>query len=145
MILFPLRLPNSFHAVINLHAQQTLKEKYNRDSIVVPNVMDFDKPFGEITEQNKDLRKDLGLDDDDILLFQITRIVRRKGIETAIKLIDLLNNPKIKLIITGNYADDAGSEYYKELVDLIHQLKISKQVTFCLSQLFYERVCRLGK
>ncbi|MFP4025889.1 MAG: glycosyltransferase [Thiohalospira sp.] len=127
---FPLRLPNSIHAVINLHAQKTLKEKYNRDSVVVPNVMDFNKPFGEITDHNKDLRRDLGLDDDDILLFQITRIVRRKGIETAIKLIDLLNNPKIKLIITGNYADDAGSEYYMDLVELIHELKISKQVHF---------------
>jgi len=127
---FPLQLPNSYHAVINLHAQKTLKEKYNRESIVVPNVMNFDKPFAQITDQNKDLRKDLGLDDDDILLFQITRIVRRKGIEAAIKLIHLLNNPKIKLIITGNYADDAGSEYYMELVDLIHQLKISKQVHF---------------
>jgi len=127
---FPLQLPNSFHAVINLQAHKTLKEKYNRDSIVVPNVMDFDKTFGEITDHNKDLRKDLGLDDDDILLFQITRIVRRKGIETAIRLIHLLNDPKIKLIITGNYADDAGSEYYMELVELIHELKISKQVHF---------------
>jgi glycosyltransferase involved in cell wall biosynthesis len=127
---FPLRLPNSYHAVINLHAQNTLKEKFNRDSIVVPNVMDFSKPYGEITEFNKDLKQDLGLKKEDILLFQITRIVRRKGIETAIQLIDKLQDDKIKLIITGNYADDAGSEYYMELVDLIHDLKLSKQVQF---------------
>ncbi len=127
---FPLRLSNSYHAVINLHAQETLKEKFNRDSIVVPNVMDFDKPFGVLTESNKDLKKDLGLNHDDILLFQITRIVKRKGIEAAIQLIDKLNDQKIKLIITGNYADDAGSEYYMKLVDLIHALKLSKQVHF---------------
>jgi len=127
---FPLRLDNSYHAVINLHAQKTLKEKFNRDSVVVPNVMDFSKPFGEKTDSNKDLKKDLGLTKSDILLFQITRIVGRKGIETAIKLIDKLNNDKIKLIITGNYADDAGSEYYMQLVDLIHDLKLSKQVQF---------------
>ncbi len=127
---FPLRLPNSYHAVINLHAQQTLKEKFNRNSIVVPNVMDFSKPYGQITESNKDLKQDLGLRTEDILLFQITRIVRRKGIETAIQLIDKLHDDKIKLIITGNYADDAGSEYYMELVDLIHDLKLSKQVQF---------------
>lgn len=127
---FPLRLPNSYHAVINLHAQNTLKEKFNRSSIVVPNVMDFSKPYGEITDFNKDLKQDLGLSKEDILLFQITRIVRRKGIETAIKLIDKLQDHKIKLIITGNYADDAGSEYYMELVNLIHDLKLSKQVQF---------------
>lgn len=127
---FPLRLPNSYHAVINTNAQITLKEKYNRSSINVPNVMDFNVPFGEINDYNKDLKDDLGLEPDDILLFQITRIVKRKGIEAAIKLIDMLDNAKIKLIITGNYADDAGNEYYMELVDLIHELKLSKQVHF---------------
>ncbi len=127
---FPLQLDNSFHAVINTHAQNTLKERFNRSSVNVPNVMNFDLPFGNLNDFNKDLKDDLGLNHDDILLFQITRIVRRKGIEAAIKLIDLLDNEKIKLIITGNYADDAGSEYYMELVDLIHELKLSKQVHF---------------
>jgi len=128
--IFPLRLPNSFNAVINSHAQTTLKDRFNRDSINVPNVMNFDIPYAEINGHNKDLRKDLGVDDNDILLFQITRIVQRKGIEAAIHLVEKLNNSKIKLIITGNYADDAGSIYYMQLVDLIHELKLSKQVHF---------------
>lgn len=127
---FPLRLANSYHAVINLYAQTTLKERFNRNSIVVPNVMDFSKPYALLTNQNKDLRDDLGLSSDDILLFQITRIVQRKGIEAAIELIHKLENKRVKLIITGNYADDAGSIYYMKLVDLIHELKLSKQVHF---------------
>ncbi len=128
--IFPLCLPNSFHAVINLHGQKTLKERFNRDSIVVPNVMNFDFDYGQITKHNKNLKEDLGLKKDDILLFQITRIVERKGIEIAIELIKKLENKKIKLIVTGNYADDAGSKYYNILVDLIHKYKISKQVHF---------------
>ena len=128
--LFPLRLPNSVHAVINLNAKKTLKEKFNRESVVVPNVMDFDKPFGELNENNKDLLYDLDLNKDDILLFQITRVVIRKGIEVAIELIDKLQDPRLKLIITGNYADDAGSLYYMKLVEQIHKLKLSKQVRF---------------
>lgn len=127
---FPLRLPNSYHAVINLNARKTLKEKYNRDSLVVPNVMDFDKPFGKITSKNKNLRNDLGLEEKDYLLFQVTRIVERKGIEVAIKLINELDNEKIKLIITGSYKDDEGSLYYNKLVNLIHDLKLSRQVIF---------------
>lgn len=127
---FPLRLPNSYHAVINLNAQETLKQKFDRDSVVVPNVMNFEQPYAQITENNKDLKMDLGLDEKDILLFQITRIVKRKGIETAIRLVDQLQDDQIKLIITGNYADDAGSEYYMKLVDLIHELKLSKQIQF---------------
>jgi glycosyltransferase involved in cell wall biosynthesis len=67
---------------------------------------------------------------DDILLFQITRIVRRKGIETAIELISKLDDPKIKLVITGNWNDDAGSAYYMELIDQIHKLKLGERVSF---------------
>ncbi len=127
---FPLRLKNSVHAVINTYAQNTLKERYKRDSVNVPNVMDFDKPFGQVTEKNTCLYKNLGCEENDILLFQITRVVRRKGIEVAIKLVDKLQDKKIKLIITGNYNDDAENKYYMELVELIHQLKLGMQVAF---------------
>ncbi len=127
---FPLRLPNSVHAVINTHAYNTLKEKFNRDSVNVPNVMDFDKPFGEVTEKNICLHTNLGYNKDDIFLFQITRVVRRKGIEIAIKLIDKIGDKKVKLIITGNYNDDAENKYYEELIELIHKLKLGPQVAF---------------
>ncbi len=127
---FPLCLPNVHHAVINLHAQETLKKKFDIDAIVVPNVMDFDKPFGQLNENNKTLRRDLGLKETDIILSQVTRIVRRKGIETAISLIDKLDNKNIKLVITGSYADDSGNIYYNELIDLIHKLKLYNQIIF---------------
>lgn len=127
---FPLRLPNSFHAVINTNAQKVLKERFNRDSIVVPNVMDFDMEFGVLNDHNKNLRRDLGLDEENKLLFQVTRIVRRKGIEVAIELIYRLNDKNIKLVITGDYKDDAGSLYYQELVQQIHDLKVSDRVLF---------------
>ncbi len=126
---FPMQLHN-IHAVINTHAQHTLRDRFGRDSVNVPNVMDFAKPFGQVTDSNKEMYKILGYEKDDIFLFQITRVVRRKGIETAIELIHKLDNPKIKLIITGNYADDAGSKYYNELVDQIHELKLGEQVRF---------------
>lgn len=127
---FPLIAPNSIHAVINTHAQITLKERFGRDSVNVPNVMDFNVPFGSPNEKNKQLHEHLGYSASDIFLYQITRIVRRKGIETAIKLIHRLNDKKVKLIITGNYADDAGSAYYNDLQEQIHNLKVSDQVRF---------------
>lgn len=128
--LFPLVLPNVIHAVINTHAQNTLKERFNVDAVNVPNVMDFNLPFGEATTNNKSLKRDLGVCDDDILLFQITRIVRRKGIEVAIDLLEKLDNKKVKLVITGNWADDAGSVYYHELMEQIDKLKLHSQVKF---------------
>lgn len=127
---FPLRAPNSVHAVINTHAVNTLKERFNRDAVNVPNVMDFNVSFGLHTHKNAKLAEHMGYGSSDIFLFQITRIVRRKGIETAIRLLDELDDKKVKLIITGNYADDAGSAYYNELVNLIHELKLGQQVRF---------------
>ena len=72
----------------------------------------------------------MGFKNEDLFLYQITRIVQRKGIETAISLLHKLDNKKIKLIITGNYADDAGSAYYNKLVNLIHELRLGEQVRF---------------
>jgi glycosyltransferase involved in cell wall biosynthesis len=92
--------------------------------------MDFDIPFGEKNEYNKTIHHVLGYQEDDILLFQITRVVRRKGIETAIDLVHRLEDEKIKLVITGNYADDEGSKYYNELVNQIHDLKLGERVRF---------------
>ncbi|MDF1575510.1 MAG: glycosyltransferase family 4 protein [Bacteroidales bacterium] len=135
---FPLRAPNSVHAVINSHAANTLQERFGREAIIVPNVMNFDQPFGLHTKKNENLAEHLGFRKTDIFLFQITRIVRRKGIETAIRLIHELNDKKIKLIITGNYADDAGSAYYNELVNLIHELKLGEQFGFAF-HLFHNK------
>ena len=127
---FPLRAPNSIHAVINTHAANTLKERFGREAINVPNVMNFDKPFGLANQKNASLAKHMGFGKTDLFLFQITRIVRRKGIESAIRLVHELKDKNIKLIITGNYADDAGSAYYNELVNQIHELKLGEQISF---------------
>jgi len=136
---FPLRLPNSVHAVINTNAKNTLKEKFNRDSIVVPNVMNFDLDFGLVSEKNNCLHKYLGYEcEKDILLFQITRIVSRKAIEVAIKLIDKISDENVKLVITGSAADDEGNNYYNKLVNLIHDLNLGNQVRFA-SDLFHNK------
>lgn len=138
---FPLRLPNVVHAVINTNAFHTLKDKYGIDSVVVPNVMDFDLPFGQVNDKNKAIKRDLGFKENAILLFQITRIVSRKGIEVAIDLVHKLNDKKIKLVITGNYADDEGSIYYNKLVNQIHSLHLGQQVRFAFS-IFHNRGLR---
>jgi glycosyltransferase involved in cell wall biosynthesis len=126
---FPMRLHN-VHAVINTHAQNTLRDRFGRESVNVPNVMNFDIPYGVENDHNRNINKVLGYRVDDILLFQITRVVRRKGIETAIDLVHKLEDEKIKLVITGNYADDEGSKYYNELVNQIHDLKLGERVRF---------------
>lgn len=127
---FPLRTANVRNAVINLHAKKSLSSRYDSDPVVVPNVMDFSEPYAVLTEKNRRFRQDLALLNNDIILSQVTRIVRRKGIEVAIKLVKELNDKNLKLIITGNHSDDEGSKYYNELIDQIHDLNLGRQVHF---------------
>ena len=134
---FPLRSENVYNAVINEHAKKTLEKKFNAKTITVPNVMDFEKPYGILTEKNRFFRNDLALSRDDIILSQVTRIVRRKGIETAIKLVHELNDQHLKLIITGNHSDDQGNIYYNELIDQIHDLRLSRQIRFVAHKIMH--------
>ena len=127
---FPLQLSDVRHAVINTNAQKHLKKHHGIEAMVVPNVMDFDRPFGQIRESNKLLHKDLGLNGDDTLLFQVTRIVERKGIEVAIDLVHRLADKRVKLIITGNHNDDEKDQYYHRLIEDIHDLCLIDQVIF---------------
>ena len=127
---FPLLLPGIKHAVINSFGVETFKNKFNIDAIMVPNVMDFDKSYGVPTDKNKFFLRDVGVQPSEIALLQVTRIVRRKGIETAISLVDKLADDKLKLVITGNHNDDENKSYFNELIDQIHDLKLANQVLF---------------
>ncbi len=127
---FPLLLPNVRHAVINTFGVETFTNRFNLEATMVPNVMDFNRDYGIPNNDNRYFLKNLGVEADEIALLQVTRIVRRKGIETAISLIEKLNDKKVKLIITGNDNDDQNREYYNEIVDQIHDLNLSNQVIF---------------
>ncbi len=127
---FPLLLPDVRHAVINTFGVETFANKFNLDATLVPNVMDFDRDYAIPNKENAYFLKNLGVAEDEIALLQVTRIVRRKGIETAVSLIEKLNDKKVKLIITGNYNDDQNREYYNEIVDQIHDLNLTSQVIF---------------
>ena len=127
---FPLLLPDVRHAVINTFGVETFKKRFDIDALLVPNVMDFNRAYGIPTPENEFFLKDVGVREGEIALLQVTRIVRRKGIETAISLIDKLNDSKLKLVITGNNHDDENKEYYNELIDQIHDLNLSRQVIF---------------
>lgn len=127
---FPLLLPNVKHAVINTFGVETFQNRFNIEATLVPNVMNFNRIYGVPTPENEFFLRDIGVKNNEIALLQVTRIVRRKGIETAISLIDKLADSKLKLVITGNNNDDENKEYYNELIDQIHELNLSNQVIF---------------
>ncbi len=140
---FPLQLPNVRHAVINSYGKKTLKEKFGIHSMVVPNVMDFNQKFAVQDDYNSTLFKSLKLKPTDIPLFQITRIVKRKGIEVAIKLIKELDDPNVKLVITGGVDDDYNASYYGELIDSIEDWDLRSKVIFASDYFSTDR--KIGK
>ncbi|HAF69904.1 TPA: glycosyl transferase family 1 [Candidatus Acetothermia bacterium] len=89
---FPPKDPRILHVVINRLAQGELRRR-GIESIVVPNVLDFEQG-PRVDEFNQDFRDRCGLAPGDVVLLQSTRIVRRKGIELAVDLAALLSHPR---------------------------------------------------
>jgi glycosyltransferase involved in cell wall biosynthesis len=106
------------HVVINSMAQKELARRLGIPSQIIPNILDFEKPPPRFTDYNRDLRKDIGLSDEDWLILQPTRVVQRKGIEHAIDLARRLNEPRAKLVIS-HPAGDEGNAYMDMLKDRI--------------------------
>lgn len=104
--LYPPDLPSMRHVVINSLMQEVLLERKGMESTVIPNVFDFANPPPGIDEYNADFRERIGLSKADVLILQPTRIVRRKAIQRAVRLVELLGDKRYKLVITGSSGDE---------------------------------------
>ncbi|MHC4404441.1 MAG: glycosyltransferase [Planctomycetota bacterium] len=116
---FPPTLPSIEHVTINSFAQHDLAWRTGASSMLVPNVLDFEIPPPEAIIES-DFRERIGLEPDDIMLLQPTRVVPRKGIEHSIALVSQLKNPKCKLIVSHESGDE-GTDYHEALLDLADQ------------------------
>ena len=114
---FPPRMPNVVHTVINQAAQEQLALRKGISSMLVPNVFKFETETEPDDDWAEDVRSEIGLSDDDLFILQPTRIVPRKGIEHAIKLVSMLDDPRCKLVISHD-AGDEGYEYQHMLEHL---------------------------
>ncbi len=113
---FPPTLPSVEHVTINSFAQHDLAWRTGASSILVPNVLNFENPPPEEVIES-DLRERIGLEPDDVVLLQPTRVVPRKGIEHSIALVSQLKNPKCKLVVSHESGDE-GLDYHEALLEL---------------------------
>ncbi len=114
---FPARDPELTHVVINQNAQEELCWRKGMSSYLVPNVLDFESPPPPIDAYSRDIRQQIGLEPDDVLILQPTRVVPRKGIEHAVKLVEMLGDPRYKLVISHE-AGDEGLDYINQIREL---------------------------
>ncbi len=112
---FPPDLPSIRHVVINSLAQRDLKVFRQLESVVLPNVFDYDTPPPELDDYNRDFRAAMGFSAYDWLFLQPTRVVARKGIDIFFELMRRLREPRARLIIT-HQAGDEGMAYYRQLL-----------------------------
>ncbi|MDP3917824.1 MAG: glycosyltransferase family 4 protein [Candidatus Woesebacteria bacterium] len=120
---FPPVSPYIKHVTINSIAQKELKEKIGIDSVIIPDTFDYQSTKNKKDLFNKSFRKDFDISKDDVVFLQATRIIPRKRIEIAIKLVKKLDNPRIVLVIVGR-AGDEGREYKNKLYSLVKKLKV---------------------
>ena len=120
---FPPRDPRLQHVVINQEALEDLARRRGLPAMLIPNVIEFEKPPAPVDAYASDVRAQLGLSPADVFILQPTRVVPRKGIEHAIKLVQLLNDPKYKLVISHE-AGDEGFEYRNMLADMAHEARV---------------------
>lgn len=120
---FPPNLPSIHHVVINSLQARALAARIGVNALVIPNVMDFDTPPTPPDGYADSARHDLGVDDDQYLILQPTRIIQRKGIEHAIELTRRLGL-KAELVIS-HAAGDEGTAYEKRVREFASLLDVT--------------------
>lgn len=128
---YPPRLPSVEHVVINSAARDQVGLRTGIAATLIPNVMDFARPPQGIDEYNRDVRAQLGIAEDELLVLQPTRVVQRKGIEQAIELVARLGK-KARLVIS-HASGDEGYEYEQRVREFagllgVHALFVDEQV-----------------
>ena len=114
---FPPTLNSITHVVINSFAHRQLAYRTGLSSLVIPNVMDFERAPPAPDGYADDLRAVLGIGNDEYFLLQPTRVVPRKRIELAINLVHQLDLPAT--LVVSHSSGDEGSEYLAFLHEYI--------------------------
>lgn len=120
---FPPNLPSIRHVVINSVQAQQVASRLGLNSMVIPNVMDFDTPPPAPDDYTANVRADLGVEPGQYLLLQPTRIIQRKGIEHAIELTRRLGLPA-ELVIS-HASGDEGNDYEKRVREFAQLLGVT--------------------
>jgi mannosylglucosylglycerate synthase len=118
----PTGLASLQHVVINSQARYQLARRRGVGSALIPNVMNFARPAAEPDDYSADVRQALGLDPDELLILQPTRVIQRKGIEHAIELVGRLKR-KARLVVS-HAAGDEGDDYERRVRQYAQLLEV---------------------
>lgn len=121
---FPPALPQIQHVVINSLAGQEFSRRTGLSCRIIPNVMDFAHPPAEADDYACTFRREIGLQDNELLVLQPTRVVARKGIEHSIELVRRLGADRAKLVIT-HASGDEGDSYAERIREYAEMMGVT--------------------
>jgi glycosyltransferase involved in cell wall biosynthesis len=120
---FPPKLESIVHVVINSLAHEELHARTGIAAEVIPNIFDFTHFHYGLDREAMGFRQAVGVEAQDWLVLQPTRIIPRKGIEEAIELVRQLRLPAnrgrlfgrdVKLVLSHPSGDE-GQDYFRSL------------------------------
>ncbi len=137
-------LPYLKHAVISTRAAESLRNRSSIDAVIIPDTLDFNMEPWEKDKFNRDFLDTFNISENDILVLQATRIVKRKGIELILPVLEKLNskeflsqligkklyngkmiteNSKFVYIIAG-YAEQEAEKYLQSIIAYLEEKNI---------------------
>ena len=121
--------PGLEHVVISSYSAHILRSLKRVQPRVIPNCEDFEHAVG-IDEYNADFRSSLGFSEEDVLIVQPTRIVRRKRIEDSLALISRLAakyrdlEGRIQFVISLYQGDEPDENYIDYIRGIAESMNI---------------------
>ncbi len=121
------------HACINSLAQKELWERKRIEASVIYDNIDFDQKEWESPKELEEVMRERGLKENDLMVLQATRVVRRKNIELAIDLVAEMNLDKYKtklagvnevVLVLAGYAEKREEKYLEMLIDYAKSKKV---------------------
>lgn len=115
------------HITINSINQKILKQKTGLPSDILADMFDFKQAEWKKDKYNSDLLQSCGINENDLVILQATRIVRRKGIELAIDFVAELEKIKKSLVGKSLYNGKKITENSKFVFVLANYIEPSDQ------------------
>ncbi|MBU1179030.1 glycosyltransferase family 4 protein [Patescibacteria group bacterium] len=121
------------HVVINSLAQQELKKRNNIDSVIIPDIFDFNQAQWKKDSFSRDFLNQFDISPNDLIILQATRVIPRKGIEMAMDFTKKMQENMAKLrgrklyngkrldknaevvLVAAGYAEDEKQDYLFKL------------------------------
>ncbi|MFC1728048.1 glycosyltransferase [Nanoarchaeota archaeon] len=114
------------HVVINKIAEQELYKKKGIKSLILPNVFMYHGMRNLTDDFNRKFREDFKIKEDEIIAFSPVRVIPRKDLRTAIRIVSALNKKlgkKVVLIVSG-FTSDVGKPHQRNLMRMAKRLKV---------------------